>query len=200
MTGLETAGAVASIATAVATTVTLAVLIWYTIETHRLRKESQRQNEIALLPLVVVEEPYEEHPDAFGIRNIGRGPAFQVFPSLRTAFDKHPKDCLGSGIAVTLQIASMLGPGEEGVVKPVISSESDPFSTTLSGMGALVELVLTNKITETFAIEIYYEALYGKAYLTKFVATYVGGQRQFALFYESTMETDKRVGGGVGTP
>ena len=43
MTGLETAGAFASVGTACVATVTLGVLIWYTIETHKLRLEAQRR-------------------------------------------------------------------------------------------------------------------------------------------------------------
>jgi hypothetical protein len=78
MTGIETAGEIASILTAGATTATLGVLIWYTIETYKLRKEAQKQNESAVLPIVVIEEPSQDDPEAFVIRNIGKGPAFQI--------------------------------------------------------------------------------------------------------------------------
>src|SRR6266571_6025169 len=155
MTGIETAGAIASIVTAGATSVTLAVLIWYTIETHKLRREAQRQNESALLPIVVIEEPPQDNPDAFIIRNIGKGPAFQVFPSTTTAFERHPKENLGNGFVVSLQMAPVLAVDESASIRPLVSLENDPFSTLLAGVGKLAELVVTEKITETFTIEIY---------------------------------------------
>jgi hypothetical protein len=187
MTGIEAAGAVASIVTAGATTVTLAVLIWYTIETHKLRKAAQRQNESALLPIVVIEEPSQDDPEAFVIRNIGKGPAFQVSASAKT-LGKSPQDDLGSGFMVHLQMAPVLAVDESATVRPLVASGKDVFSE-LAGVRTLAELVVTNKITETFTIEIYYESLSRTAYLTKFTATYVGSGRQFALFYESTAGT-----------
>jgi hypothetical protein len=89
---------VAALVTAIATTVTMAFLIWYAVETYRLRKASQRQNEIAVdlwktaqrqsripfIPIVVVYVAPEKAQgghltlDDPAIRNIGNGPAFQV--------------------------------------------------------------------------------------------------------------------------
>lgn len=81
MTGLETAGAVASIVTTAVTTATLIVLIWYTVETQKLRREAQRQNENSMMPIVAAQtgyfEPYVKS-SCLAIRNLGSGPAFNI--------------------------------------------------------------------------------------------------------------------------
>jgi hypothetical protein len=48
MPGLETVAAIASIVTAGAGTVAMGFLIWYTIETHKLRVAAETQNRIGL--------------------------------------------------------------------------------------------------------------------------------------------------------
>ena len=50
------------------------VIIWYTMETHILRRETQRQTEIQQRPFVIIK--YEDH--GFVLSNIGNGPAFNV--------------------------------------------------------------------------------------------------------------------------
>lgn len=75
---------VASIVTAAAATITMLFLIWYTIETSRLRKAAQRQNSIPFMPIVVVDiAPMNAQGGHLtlgepAIRNIGSGPAFQI--------------------------------------------------------------------------------------------------------------------------
>lgn len=63
------------------------VVLWYTLETHGLRIEMVRQNEIAIQPLLIPTiELREERGIAVELRkyvvlrNIGRGPAFSVQP------------------------------------------------------------------------------------------------------------------------
>ena len=100
MTGLETVGAVASIVIAAATTATLGVLIWYTIETYKLRREAQRQNENVMKPIVALQSvsvrgQYAGTPRPI-IRNLGSGPAFNVCMEAlriagRTATFEHPR-------------------------------------------------------------------------------------------------------------
>jgi hypothetical protein len=50
------------------------ILIWYTWETHLLRVEAHRQNEIQLCPFVIVVPKQKQ----FQLRNIGNGPALNV--------------------------------------------------------------------------------------------------------------------------
>lgn len=80
MTGLQTAGAIASIVTTGVTTLTLIVLIWYTIETHKLRREARRQNEVSVMPMLAVlnDSPSDRDNRRILLINVGRGPAFNL--------------------------------------------------------------------------------------------------------------------------
>ena len=81
MTGLETAGAVASLVMARVTTATLIALIVYTIETHKLRLEAQRQNENSMMPVVIIQSGYFPPHERFNglvVRNLGAGAAFNI--------------------------------------------------------------------------------------------------------------------------
>jgi hypothetical protein len=50
------------------------VIIWYTMETHILRRETQRQTEIQQRPFIIIKYENQE----FILSNIGNGPAFNV--------------------------------------------------------------------------------------------------------------------------
>ncbi|RJP79505.1 MAG: hypothetical protein C4522_10375 [Desulfobacteraceae bacterium] len=58
----------------IAVVLTGVVLIWYTIETQLLRKESQKQTEIQIRPFVIVELKNRK----FYLKNLGHGPALNV--------------------------------------------------------------------------------------------------------------------------
>src|SRR5262245_29008515 len=58
----------------IVTVITAIVLIWYTIETYRLRKEAQKQTELQLRPFVIL----EVYQGNFSVRNIGNGAAVNV--------------------------------------------------------------------------------------------------------------------------
>jgi hypothetical protein len=81
----------------------MGILIWYTVETLRLRKAAQRQNEISIMPVLVLE--FESGERALAghmkledpqLRNIGNGPAFNIQvatiagPDLEVRFDGVP--------------------------------------------------------------------------------------------------------------
>lgn len=53
------------------------ILIWYTVETHAMRKETTRHNELLVEPLVVVTR-IQQDPYGLVLRNIGRGAALYV--------------------------------------------------------------------------------------------------------------------------
>ena len=57
-----------------AVVLTGAILIWYTIETQLLRKETQKQTELQIRPFVIMEFKNNE----FYLKNIGRGPALNI--------------------------------------------------------------------------------------------------------------------------
>ncbi|MGB9455389.1 MAG: hypothetical protein WCB12_05065 [Bryobacteraceae bacterium] len=98
MTGLGTAGAIGSIVTALATTAALIVLIWYTVETHKLRLEAQRQNEHSMMPVVAFQTGYfppHTKSSSLVVSNLGSGPAFNIRISSiqlsgRAAVFEHP--------------------------------------------------------------------------------------------------------------
>jgi hypothetical protein len=73
----------ATIAVSVLTLATLLVLIWYTIETSRLRRTAERQNEDSLRPILSLEFNYQysgqrKHIVLMKIKNLGKGPAFNI--------------------------------------------------------------------------------------------------------------------------
>ena len=57
-----------------AVVLTGAVVIWYTLETQLLRKETQKQTEIQIRPFVIIELKNRE----FSLKNLGHGPALNV--------------------------------------------------------------------------------------------------------------------------
>ncbi|MCZ2152989.1 MAG: hypothetical protein LC114_03640 [Bryobacterales bacterium] len=117
--------AYASIALTILTAATLGVLIWYTVETSKLRKtaqaqtaesanlleEAQIQNETALRPIVALSIEHTLITDSerassdtrlLKLRNLGKGPAFNVMIATLDGDDDakyaffHP-DCLAEG-------------------------------------------------------------------------------------------------------
>jgi hypothetical protein len=56
--------------------VTGAIILWYTVETHAMRRETTRQTELAVKPAVLAR--IEDNPHALILRNIGNGPALYV--------------------------------------------------------------------------------------------------------------------------
>jgi hypothetical protein len=58
----------------IAVALTGGVVIWYTIETQLLRKETQKQTEIQIRPLVIIEITDR----TFFLKNLGFGPALNV--------------------------------------------------------------------------------------------------------------------------
>jgi hypothetical protein len=61
-------------------TATLIVVVIYSWLTHGLRKEAEKQNESSILPILILDWPNPEigSRDAPSVKNIGRGPAFNV--------------------------------------------------------------------------------------------------------------------------
>ena len=58
--------------------VTAGIIAWYTVETHRLRRETVRQNELQLRPYLV--PSFSEHQDGYklALKNVGRGTATKI--------------------------------------------------------------------------------------------------------------------------
>ena len=91
------------------TAATLLVLIWYTVETYRLRKAAQAQVESSTLPIVVFQSSKVAATAGWAewhrlvVRNLGTGPAFNI------QFQPIP---IGDRVA-DFQFSRMLAAGEE---------------------------------------------------------------------------------------
>jgi hypothetical protein len=75
----------ATVAVAAVGVLTLLVLICYTIDTQRLRKAAERQNQISVMPIVVLRLSSGERRlgeplslSLQSLRNVGNGPAFNI--------------------------------------------------------------------------------------------------------------------------
>ena len=97
------------------------VILWYTFETHQVRREIVRQNEIAIQPVVIAmiegrparTVPTPEIPSGLILRNIGRGPA--LFLRVRDLTVKDPID--GVRFLAKFTPISYLEPLHEEVVR-----------------------------------------------------------------------------------
>jgi hypothetical protein len=136
------------------------VLIWYTIETHRLRRDAEKQNEISGMPIVALRLSSGERrlgePLTLvfqSLRNIGNEPAFNidVTPIQRAPFEVRfesihllePKDSLG------LQYTIL----------------QDAITSGLSKMSVWLESVIeTGQLGSEMAISVSYSDASGKRY------------------------------------
>lgn len=166
MTGLETAGAIASIVTTAVTAATLIVLIWYTVETQRLRREAQRQNENSIMPIVMFQSVSVrgQHLTVSRpvIRNLGSGPAFNVSVDPMTL----------AGKTVTFEHPRTLAPGQEEFV--AVSGTREPKLDSAGGYddGKIHHtqdfLKLVKSSPDTVLGGITYAGAAGKKYRTTF--------------------------------
>lgn len=141
-------------AAAIAALLTFLALIWYTIETQRLRRAAEKQNQIVGMPIVVLRLSSEERmlgqPLSLALqslRNVGNGPAFNIDispiskPPIEVRFSPvpilEPKDnraldyCIFQNAAttgfskMTVWLDSVIDAGELGSEMPVSISYSD---------------------------------------------------------------------------
>ena len=134
--------AVTSICTSLFTLLTLAALVWYTIETRRQRlatqsllKESQKQNEHILLPIVILsitEFESSTSPERLVVRNVGTGPAFNTYTE---PIEAH-------GARIEFQHEALIGPGEQKPVRVLIwkNGKAEDASTVRQFTGSLSQL------------------------------------------------------------
>lgn len=181
MTGLEIAGAISSIVIAVVTTATLIVLILYTVETHKLRLEAQRQNENSIMPIVMLQSVFVQGQHVGisrpSIRNLGSGPAFNVYVG--------PIQI--SGKAVKFEHPRLLAPGQDDFV-----AVSGLREATLGPTGAyddgkihhtydLLKAFKSGPDNETKGV-ITYTSASGKEYRTSFTIDHAADDESFARF------------------
>jgi hypothetical protein len=183
MTGLETAGAVASLVTAGVTTATLIVLIWYTVETHKLRLEAQRQNEHSMMPIVVFQPVYIQGQNIgqnrLVIRNLGAGPAFNV--------ELGPMQI--SGRPASFDHPRTLAPGQDEFVavsglRQATTSATGQYDDgkVHDAIGLLNALKSTTGIVETPGV-ITYTSAGGRHYRTKFTIDHKAGNTESLVVF-----------------
>ena len=198
-------------ASTIAVILTLGVLIWYTVETYRLRRaaqqqttetgkllneaqrqneatiklvseasrqnevaaklwtEAQRQNEFSVMPLLAIllesaRTPVERLPGGAKswllLRNVGNGPAFNVFVEPYSADNKVLQFDIGR---------TVLTPGEERPLE--IQFEHEPHSTWIGNPDSLYEWINTGHLPNPLHIGVRSRSVTGIDYKFTFSFT-----------------------------
>ncbi|MGH7773976.1 MAG: hypothetical protein ACREQA_17270, partial [Candidatus Binatia bacterium] len=137
------------------------VVLWYTVETHGLRLEMVRQNEMAIQPLVVatIEEKWEQRTaptarDCVVLKNIGRGTALYIQPA-EIEFEK----VSGGRFVARFERIDYLEPGKDAV------SEVNWRGEFQEGASEPIDFVSNLKpylATRTYDVRISYEDINGQ--------------------------------------
>jgi hypothetical protein len=167
---------------AAVTTATLIVLIWYTVETYKLRLEAQRQSENSIMPIVMLQSVYVqgEHMGISRptIRNLGSGPAFNVYVG--------PMQI--SGKAVVFEHPRMLAPGQDefvavsGLRQAMRHSDGGFDDGKIHHTNDLrMAFKSTQDVAETTGVITYMSAS-GKKYRTTFTVDHTSDDESFVRF------------------
>ena len=168
MDPLQQAQAWATIVAAIATTLTFAALIWYTIETQRLRRAAERQNEIAGMPIVALRLASGERKlgqplslASQSIRNVGNGTAFNIEIS---TIQKKPFE-------VRFEPAPLLEPKDNQLLDYTIWQDAvtTGFSKTTVWLESVIE---SGQLGSEMAVNITYAAAADKRYQSSHVIHY----------------------------
>jgi len=165
---LHDASSIASLVTTLATVLTLAVLVWYTIETYKIRVEAQRQTSNDLMPVVVLELRSDPglmyHP--LGVRNIGRGPAFSISFSpgpLLSAYQQTSSLSLRVSPQPILAVDSF-----ERIAMEIVGHELSNTVTSSNGLAKLAEIMTHSNFPTTFDIDIQYVSIDQRSFRSSF--------------------------------
>jgi hypothetical protein len=138
------------------------VLLLYAVETHGLRLEMLRQNEMAIQPVVIAEvqeRGAQNTTNAFArvviLRNIGRGPAIQV--TLRVV--SHSKAPNAQGVTIDL-----IEPGKEELVDFTFVPQVDDRS--ISEPTDFVLLIDPKTARQSYEVEISYKDIGMQEYVS----------------------------------
>lgn len=153
----------------IAIVLTLLVLIWYTVETYRLRVAAVKQLDVATTPIVMIAPDEQSDVMVPTIRNVGRGPAFNI--SVRT-------DDLGADARLDFYFPDPLAANEVQKLH-LILQQSDRQRQMFTH-----EQVVTNfaqhHLPPTVKLTITYNGANGKVYSTTMAMEY----RAEVLFYQ----------------
>ena len=157
----------ATVAAAIAGAFTFFALIWYTIETQRLRRAAERQNDIAGMPIVLLKlSSVEQRPgglllDCESIRNVGNGPAFDINIS---AIQKAPFE-------IRFEPIHLLEPKQTYVLD--ITVWRDVGVSVFSKMSVWLESVIeSGELGSEMPVDISYADAAGKRYRSRHVVQY----------------------------
>lgn len=154
-------------------TVTAGILVWYTIETWRLRKEAQLQTELQSRPflsLVKIESTVPGVRAFVAVRNLGRGVARNVQLDLIRIDDS---------IELRSSLMTHIGPGVDATPTWRVSSRvlvgGEISEHAGADHGPLAASILTNPAFSC-SIVLTYSSLVGPRYRTTHVATNGGAE------------------------
>lgn len=130
---------------------TLGVLIWYTVETSGLKKSAKEQNKLSVRPCIALCFPDSQKRIPI-FKNIGRGPAFNIFIK-----DFIPIDSRGEKI--TFSIIDFLGPDQGSEISFSLISPDGQIAFFKDMSMDIFPL-------DTYDFEVYYQYLEGDWYLS----------------------------------
>jgi hypothetical protein len=166
---------------------TLLVLIWYTVETYRLRKAAQAQVESGMMPMVVFQfcRVKQETHNGFQwenrpvVRNLGAGPAFNVSIRPVPVGDK----------AAEFEFPRMLAPAEEQFVAICGLRDKEAFDggRVRTTRPFLTALQSCKDRTSTRGCITYTSAI-GKTFATMFTILHDSSEVDAAVFFEGMKE------------
>lgn len=147
-------------ATQFATMVGVVVLIWYTIETCRLRKEAQRQTAMTAMPALFVRTQRRPSSSSLflNVENIGKGPAFNVcFESLT-----------GPDCKLTFKPIPLLLVGEQHkeVESDIEEISAESYDTA---SGAIASLMSQERLPRELTLMASFQDLSGRRYKSSFL-------------------------------
>ena len=174
----------ATTAAAGAGVLTFLALIWYTIETQRLRRAAEKQNQIAGMPIVVLRLLSGERKlgeplllSFQSVRNVGNGPAFNINLS---PIKKPPFEVTFSSIAI-------LEPKENATLDFTIYQ--DAITSGMAKMTVWLESVIeTGQLGSEMAVGISYADASGKRYRSNHVVRFDIASKAVTTEFKSHQE------------
>jgi len=145
-----------AIASLVIQTVIAGFLIWYTIETFKLRKEASHQREIAIQPLLDHIYDSKNPPGIFSVENVGSGVAFNLHLYVWLS-EKSKMLGLPQG-----QRPSILKPNEKIKLGPLEEIDTSTIKKRHPKLSEIIEVMV--KQQGAGAIVVIYENSAGNAY------------------------------------
>jgi len=156
-------------ASVIAVVLTLIVLIWYTVETYRLRLAAAKQLAVATTPILMIAPVQEPRGAVPAIRNVGNGPAFNI--SIET-------ERLKGQAKLTFYHSDILA-GNEVQTVHLILHQTDRERQMFTHDDVLNN-VMQGHLPQTVPLTITYNGADGKRYSTEMAMEY----RSEMLFYQ----------------